>query len=49
MVTYCRIGERSSVTWSLLTELLGYENVRNYHGSRAEWRNMVGVPMKRGT
>jgi thiosulfate/3-mercaptopyruvate sulfurtransferase len=33
VVTYCRIGERSSVTWFLLTELLGYESVRNYAGS----------------
>jgi thiosulfate/3-mercaptopyruvate sulfurtransferase len=49
VVTYCRIGERSSVTWFLLTELLGYENVRNYDGLWAEWRNMVGVLNKRGT
>jgi len=45
---YCRIGERSSVTWFVLAELLGYDHVRNYDGSWTEWGNMIGVPIERG-
>lgn len=45
VVTYCRIGERSSHTWFVLTYLLGYGNVRNYDGSWTEWGNSVGVPI----
>jgi len=44
IITYCRIGERSSHTWFLLRHLLGYE-VRNYDGSWTEWGNAVGVPI----
>ncbi len=47
VVAYCRIGERSSHTWFVLTYLLGYENVRNYDGSWTEWGNTVGVPIER--
>lgn len=47
VITYCRIGERSSVTWFVLRELLGYPDVRNYDGSWAEWGNAVGVPIER--
>ncbi|WP_374686669.1 sulfurtransferase [Promineifilum sp.] len=46
VVAYCRIGERSSHTWFVLTYLLGYPNVRNYDGSWTEWGNMVGVPIE---
>jgi len=48
IVAYCRIGERSSHTWFVLTELLGYENVRNYDGSWTEWGNTVRAPIETG-
>ncbi|WP_125776843.1 sulfurtransferase [Antribacter gilvus] len=48
VVTYCRIGERSSHTWFALTYLLGYENVRNYDGSWTEWGNAVRAPIAQG-
>lgn len=47
VVVYCRIGERSSHTWFVLTYLLGYGKVRNYDGSWTEWGNLVGVPIER--
>ncbi|GAB6899550.1 sulfurtransferase [Kineosporia succinea] len=49
VIAYCRIGERSSHTWFVLTHLLGFENVRNYDGSWTEWGNSVRVPVVRGT
>jgi thiosulfate/3-mercaptopyruvate sulfurtransferase len=48
VVTYCRIGERSSHTWFVLTELLGYPDVRNYDGSWTEYGSLVDVPVERG-
>ncbi|MFI5913948.1 sulfurtransferase [Dactylosporangium sp. NPDC051541] len=48
IVAYCRIGERSSHTWFVLTHLLGYERVRNYDGSWTEWGNLVRVPVVQG-
>lgn len=48
VVAYCRIGERSSLTWFVLTYLLGYPRVRNYDGSWTEWGNLVRVPIARG-
>ena len=45
VVTYCRIGERSSFTWFVLKYLLGYPNVKNYDGSWTEWGNMVRNPI----
>ena len=47
VVTYCRIGERSSHSWFVLHELLGYPEVRNYDGSWTEWGSMIGVPIER--
>lgn len=48
VIAYCRIGERSSLTWFVLTHLLGFQNVRNYDGSWTEWGNLVRVPIERG-
>jgi thiosulfate/3-mercaptopyruvate sulfurtransferase len=47
VITYCRIGERSSHTWFVLTYLLGYPAVRNYDGSWTEWGNLVGAPIEK--
>jgi thiosulfate/3-mercaptopyruvate sulfurtransferase len=47
IITYCRIGERSSHTWFVLTYLLGYPRVRNYDGSWTEWGNSVGLPIEK--
>jgi thiosulfate/3-mercaptopyruvate sulfurtransferase len=47
VIAYCRIGERSSHTWFVLHELLGYERVRNYDGSWTEYGSLVGVPVER--
>ncbi len=46
-IAYCRIGERSSHTWFVLTQLLGMENVRNYDGSWTEWGSIVGAPIEK--
>jgi thiosulfate/3-mercaptopyruvate sulfurtransferase len=48
VITYCRIGERSSHSWFALKYLLGYDNVVNYDGSWTEWGNLVGAPVERG-
>jgi thiosulfate/3-mercaptopyruvate sulfurtransferase len=46
-IAYCRIGERSSHTWFVLSYLLGYDNVKNYDGSWTEWGNTVRAPIER--
>lgn len=48
VIAYCRIGERSSHTWFVLTYLLGFSKVRNYDGSWTEWGSLVGVPIAKG-
>ena len=48
VTTYCRIGERSSHTWFVLRELLGFGHVRTYDGSWTEWGNLIGVPIAQG-
>jgi len=47
VIAYCRIGERSSHTWFVLTYLLGFDKVRNYDGSWTEWGNLVKAPIER--
>ena len=47
VITYCRIGERSSHTWFVLKYLLGYDRVKNYDGSWTEWGNLVGAPIEK--
>jgi thiosulfate/3-mercaptopyruvate sulfurtransferase len=47
-IAYCRIGERSSHTWFVLTEILGKKNVKNYDGSWTEYGSLVGVPVATG-
>jgi thiosulfate/3-mercaptopyruvate sulfurtransferase len=47
-IAYCRIGERSSHTWFVLSYLLGIDNVKNYDGSWTEWGNLVGAPIETG-
>ena len=48
VITYCRIGERSSHSWFVLKYLLGFDQVKNYDGSWTEWGNLVGAPIERG-
>jgi thiosulfate/3-mercaptopyruvate sulfurtransferase len=47
IITYCRIGERSSHTWFVLKYLLGYPNVKNYDGSWTEWGNLIANPIEK--
>jgi thiosulfate/3-mercaptopyruvate sulfurtransferase len=47
VIAYCRIGERSSLTWFVLKYLLGFQNVKNYDGSWTEWGNLVGAPVEK--
>lgn len=47
IIAYCRIGERSSLTWYVLTYLLGFPKVKNYDGSWTEWGNLVGAPIEK--
>ena len=47
IIAYCRIGERSSHTWFVLRELLGFDNVQNYDGSWTEYGSLVGAPIER--
>jgi thiosulfate/3-mercaptopyruvate sulfurtransferase len=47
VISYCRIGERSSHTWFVLKYLLGVETAKNYDGSWTEYGNLVGVPIEK--
>ena len=46
-IAYCRIGERSSHTWFVLTQLLGLDDVSNYDGSWTEYGSIVRAPIER--
>ena len=46
VIAYCRIGERSSHTWFVLSQLLGQQDVKNYDGSWVEYGSLVGVPIE---
>ncbi len=48
IITYCRIGERSSHSWFVLKYLLGYDDIKNYDGSWTEWGNLVGASVETG-
>jgi thiosulfate/3-mercaptopyruvate sulfurtransferase len=47
VITYCRIGERSSLTWFAMKYLLGFKDIKNYDGSWTEWGNLVGAPVEK--
>src|SRR5256886_11367299 len=47
VIAYCRIGERSSLTWFVMKHLLGFQNVKNYDGSWTEWGNLVGAAVEK--
>src|SRR4029434_7068659 len=47
VIAYCRIGERSSLTWFVLKHLLGFQNVKNYDGSWTEWGHRVATPVEK--
>src|SRR4029078_8169887 len=47
VIAYCRIGERSSLTWFAMKYLLGFENVKNYDGSGTGWGNLVGAAVEK--
>lgn len=49
VITYCRVGERSSIEWYVLHELLGFEDVENYDGSWTEWGNTIRAPIETGS
>ena len=46
-IAYCRIGERSAHTWFVLTEILGYPDVRNHDGSWTEWGSLIKAPIEK--
>jgi len=48
VITYCRVGERSSIAWFVLTELLGFDDVENYDGSWTEWGNLIRSDIETG-
>ena len=48
VVTYCRVGERSSIAWFKLHELLGFNDIENYDGSWTEWGNLIRAPIETG-
>jgi thiosulfate/3-mercaptopyruvate sulfurtransferase len=46
IITYCVGGGLSTHAWFVLTQLLGYRNVREYDRSWAEWGNLEDTPVE---
>lgn len=47
IIVYCHTGVRSAHTIFVLTQLLGYENVKNYDGSWSEWSYFNDLPFEK--
>lgn len=46
VILYCGTGLLASASWFALTQVLGFENVKNYDGSWTEYGNAENVPIE---